>query len=56
MGAVEPGFILDIVRTFSSLWIPLAGGYGKEKFLEVVFRILLRAPGVSCTKPRMIRG
>ena len=56
MGAVEARFILDIGRNISSLWIALAGGFGKEKFLEVVFRILLRVPGVSSMAPRMIRG
>jgi hypothetical protein len=50
MGAIETGFIHDIGRTSSSLWIRLAGGYGPEKFREVVFRILLRAPDISFTR------
>jgi len=39
--AIEARFILGIERSFSNLWTLLVGGYGKEKFLEVVFRILL---------------
>ncbi len=53
---VHSRYILDIGRNISSLWMSLAGGFGKEKILEVVFGILLRVPGVSSMTPRMIRG
>jgi hypothetical protein len=54
--AAETRFILDIVKTFLRLWILLDGGYVLGKFLDLVYRINLRASGVSCMKPRMIRG
>jgi hypothetical protein len=49
-------FIVDIGSSFSSLGISWEGVYGREKFLDVVFGIHPRAPGVNSTKPRMIRG
>jgi len=54
--AAETKYILDIAKTFLSLWILLNGGYGLGKFLDLVYRINLRASGVSCMKPRIIRG
>jgi hypothetical protein len=54
--AAETRFILDITKTFLILWILLDGGYGLGRFLDLVYRINLRASGVGCTKPRMIRG
>jgi hypothetical protein len=54
--AAETRFILDIAKTFLRLWILLDGGYVLGKFLDLVYRINLRESGVSCMKPRMIRG
>ena len=54
--ATEKRFILNIAKTFLILWILLDGGYGLGRFLDLVYRINLRASGVSCMKPRMIRG
>jgi len=49
--------ILDIAKTFLSLWILLNGGYSLGRFLDLVYRINLRASGVRCMKLRgMIRG
>ncbi len=56
MNASETRFILDIAKTFLILWILLDGSYGLGKFLDLVYRINLRVSGVSCMKPRMIRG
>jgi hypothetical protein len=54
--ATKTRFILDIAKTFLILWILLDGGYGLGKFLDLVYRINLRASGVSCMKPIMIGG
>jgi len=37
--AAEKRFILDIAKTFLSLWILLNGGYGLGRFLDLVYRI-----------------
>ena len=37
--ATETRYILDIAKTFLSLWILLNGGYGLGKFLDLVYRI-----------------
>jgi hypothetical protein len=37
--AAETRYILDIAKTFLSLWILLNGGYGLGKFLDFVYRI-----------------
>jgi hypothetical protein len=54
--ATKKRFILDIAKTFLSLWILLNEGYGLGRFLDLVYRINLRASGVRCMKLRMIRG
>ena len=54
--AAKKRFILDIAKTFLSLWILLNDGYGLGRFLDLVYRINLRASGVRCMKLRMIRG
>jgi len=54
--AVITRFILDIAKTFLRLWILLNGCYDLGKFLDLVYRINLRVSGVSCTKPRIIKG
>ena len=54
--AAEIRFILDIAKTFLSLWILLNGGYGLGRFLDHVYRTNLRASGVRCIKLVMIRG
>jgi hypothetical protein len=53
--AAKSGFILDIEKSFSSLRVSFKGGNVGGKFLDAVYRIHLIAPGVSCTKLRMIR-
>ena len=54
--ATKKRFILDIAKTFSSLWILLNGSYGLGRFLDHVYRINLSASGVRCMKLVMIRG
>jgi hypothetical protein len=49
--AAKTRFILDIAKTFLSLWILLDVGYCLGKFLDLVYRINLGASGVSCMSP-----